>query len=83
MFYYICHLYVAHALAVVIGMAFGQPWRWIINGGFFTSAPPPGWGFNLPMIYFTWLLALVILYFPCRWYMRYKATHKSWWLSYL
>ena len=24
-----------------------------------------------------------ILYFPCRWFARVKATRREWWLSYL
>ncbi len=77
MFYYICHLYVIHALAVAVAPLFGQNWRWMINGGFFTGPPPPGYGHNLPFIYLMWLTALVILYFPCRWYADLKQRRKD------
>lgn len=40
-------------------------------------------GFDLPAVYLLWALAVFILYFPCRWYMQYKISHKQWWLSYL
>ncbi|HZQ93230.1 MAG TPA: hypothetical protein VFA60_15665 [Terriglobales bacterium] len=30
-----------------------------------------------------WLTALVILYFPCRWWAECKRTHRAWWVSYL
>lgn len=85
MFYYLCHIYVAHGLAVIVAPMFGQNWRWLINGGFFTSPPPPGYGHNLPFIYLMWLVALVILYFPCKWYMNLKSRrgNKDWWLSYI
>ena len=34
-------------------------------------------------VYLCWLLGVVVLYFPCRWYAQYKATHKAKWLSYI
>jgi hypothetical protein len=45
--------------------------------------PKPGWGYELTGVYLYWILAVIILYFPCRWFMKIKATHKKWWLSYL
>jgi uncharacterized membrane protein len=38
---------------------------------------------SLLRVYFVWLLVIVILYFPCLWYGRYKAKIKTWWVSYL
>ena len=44
----------------------------------------PGVKFDLPMVYFWFVVVLVILYFPCRWFAGVKARHKDvWWLSYL
>jgi uncharacterized membrane protein len=83
MFYYICHLYLIHALAILTGAAFGQPYKWLLRGGFFTTPAPSGYGHNLPFIWFIWALTVAILYFPCRWYAQYKATHKAKWLSYI
>ena len=86
MFYYICHLYAVHIIALAFAMAFHEParhlgWR---GGGIFMGSPQPGFGFNLPMIYFAWALTIFILYFPCAWYAKYKAEHKeNVWLSYL
>ncbi|MEO5936553.1 MAG: heparan-alpha-glucosaminide N-acetyltransferase domain-containing protein [Terriglobales bacterium] len=80
MFYYICHLYVIHALAIVVAPLFGQNWRWLINGNFFTQPPPPGYGHNLPFIYLMWITALVILYFPCRWYVGVRKRRQDLWI---
>jgi hypothetical protein len=30
-----------------------------------------------------WFTVLLILYFPCRWFMEVKQRRKDWWLSYL
>lgn len=80
MFYYICHLYVIHALAIVVAPFFGQPYMWLVKGGFFTQAYPPGYGHNLPFIYLMWLTALVILYFPCRWYVGVRKRRQDLWI---
>lgn len=68
LFYYILHLYLLHLLAILTGMITGQ-------GANLT--------FTLPYVYLVWLLAVTLLYFPSRWFMQYKKTHKQWWLSYL
>lgn len=83
MFYYILHLYVTHLVALGFALAFRQPVGHLLRGGFMLGQPQPGFGFNLPAIYLAWLLSLAILYFPCRWYARYKATHTQWWLGYI
>jgi uncharacterized membrane protein len=83
MFYYILHLYLIHTMAIVVAIAFGQPWKWLFPGGFMTGPLPDGYGHGLPFIWFIWALCVAILYFPCHWYARYKATHKYRWLSYI
>jgi uncharacterized membrane protein len=44
---------------------------------------PPGFGFSLSGVYIIWLLVITILYFPCKWFAKYKQTHTQWWLSYV
>jgi uncharacterized membrane protein len=82
LFYYILHIYLVHALAMVAAAAFGQPWQWLAESGFFSNKPE-GFGFGLPFIYLMWAVCVALLYVPCRAYANYKATHKQWWLSYL
>lgn len=83
MFYYLLHLYLIHAMAIVVGMATGQPYKWLLRGGFMTAQLPDGYGHGLPFIWAIWALTVAILYFPCRWYAQYKATHSAKWLSYI
>ena len=83
MFYYILHLYLAHIIAIVSALAVGQNPHHLYRGGFMMGFPQGPFGFNLPAIYLAWAICVGILYFPCRWYAEYKATHKQWWLSYL
>ncbi len=44
---------------------------------------PVHWGFSLGVVYGVWALVIFILYWPSRWFGKYKATHRYWWLSYL
>jgi len=69
LFYYLCHIYLLQLLAYI---AFK-----------ITEAEHITYGFGLPVVYGVWLLAVFILYFPSNWFMKYKQTHKQWWLSYL
>ena len=80
LFYYVGHIYLAHALAVLAGVLQG-----------FAAADllvmfmkfPEGYGLGLFGVYVVWLIVLLIMYLPCRWFARLKATRKDWWLSYL
>ena len=83
MFYYVLHIYLAHLIAIVAGLLFHQPVHRLLRGGFMIGPPDPGFGFNLPAIYIAWAALIAVLYLPCRWYARYKANHRHWWLSYL
>jgi uncharacterized membrane protein len=82
MFFYILHLYLIHSLAVLVALLFHQPVAWLLHGGFWFGAPDD-WGFNLPFVYLMWITAVVVLYFPCRWYEGVKLRRKDWWLSYV
>lgn len=78
MFYYICHLYLINIGAYILFFSQGYTTADMKNG------IPPGYGVNLFWTYIIWLGIVFILYFPCRWYDKYKTTHKNnKWLSYL
>ena len=83
MFYYILHLYLIHLLAIAVATAFGQPHQQLWRGGFMLGPAPPGFGFNLPFIYLMWITAVLILYYPSRWFMGVKQRRRDWWLSYI
>ena len=36
-----------------------------------------------PLLYLVFVVAIVILYFPCRWFAGLKARHRNPWLKYL
>jgi uncharacterized membrane protein len=84
LFYYVLHILVIHAMAIFVGMLFHRSVSWLWHGGFFLHPPPAGYGHGLPFVYLMWCIALLILYFPCKWCMAFKNRHREWgWLSYL
>jgi uncharacterized membrane protein len=83
MLYYIAHLYLIHLIGVIVFYAAGFTSKDIITPGSPFFFRPPGLGFPLPGVYTIWVIVVLALYPLCKWYDRYKSTHKKWWLSYL
>jgi hypothetical protein len=44
---------------------------------------PDGYTWTLSLLYAVWAVAIVLLYFACRWFSGLKARRSDWWLSYL
>jgi uncharacterized membrane protein len=83
LFYYVLHIYLLNCMAMLISLAFHQPvWHGTVIADF--AQRPLGYGHGLPFIYAMWILAVAILYLPCRWFMELRSRHRDWnWLSYL
>ena len=79
-FYYVLHLYVIHAVALVIGLAQGFSVRDIAVIVFMY---PPGFGVSLGRAYLLWVATIVALYPACVWFAGVKARRREWWISYL
>ncbi len=81
---YLLHIYLAHTIALVIGMMHGIP-----AGDFAGTFSDPsrlikdGWGLPLWQTYAVWIFVLIVLYPIASAYAEYRATHKAWWQSYL
>lgn len=82
-FYYILHLYLIHLGAAVLYFATGHRGIDMDHMRAFFLFTSRDVGVGLGGVYAIWVTVVAILYFPCRWYDRYKATHRAWWLSYL
>jgi len=78
--FYIAHFYLAHAIAVVIGLCQGYTANQMMT---FFAFNPKGFGLGLPGVYGVWLLVVALLYPLCRWVAAVKARRTDWWLSYL
>ncbi len=85
MFYYIVHIYLIH-LAAMVAAEFtpGYNWSDMLLSNWVSFEPKlQGFGFGLGTMYLVWFGLMIVLYYLCKWYDRYKRNHKQWWLSYL
>jgi len=84
-FYYVLHIPLIHTLALIVSkIRFGYVSPWL-----FTNHPmgnpeaPDGYAWSLPLLYLVWAIAVVLLYFACRWFADVKARRHDWWLKYI
>jgi len=84
-FYYVLHIPLIHALALVVSkirLGFVSPWLFA-NHPMGNPEPPEGYVWSLPLLYLIWGITILLLYFPCRWFAEIKATRSNRWLKYL
>lgn len=86
-FYYILHIYIFHALAVVAAMIQGHPASDMTNFTNWVTANPKlkGYGFDLGVVYAVWIAVVLALYPLCKRFDAYKRANQAQkkWLSYL
>ena len=84
-FYYVLHIPLIHALALVVAkIRLGEVSPWLFTNHPMGNPPPPeGYTWSLPLLYLVFAIAIVILYFACRWFAGFKARRRDWWLRYL
>jgi uncharacterized membrane protein len=80
LFYFVVHLAIISVASYVwTYFAFGKG----VNLSFVSAKDwPAAYHPSLLRVYFVWLLLIIALYFPCRWYASNKSRSKSWWTSY-
>jgi len=82
-FYYVCHWYLIGLIHIIVFFAQGFKTSQIVDPNLPFLFEPAGCGVGLGGVYLIWLLVIGLLYWPCRWFSRYKKTHRQWWLSYV
>jgi uncharacterized membrane protein len=82
-FYYILHLFLIHGLLVICFYLSGYGAKDIVPDSSPFLFRPTNFGYSLKIVYLIWISVVLILYPFCKWYNRYKGSHKQWWLSYL
>jgi uncharacterized membrane protein len=86
LFYFVVHLFVIHALAVLLSC-----FRFGVAGLQLTTLPgmsatikfPADYGFPLWAVYLAWVAVVIAMYPACRWFAGVKQRRRDWWLSYL
>jgi uncharacterized membrane protein len=79
--YYVAHIFLIHAAAVVLAWVQCGTASFLIRHG--TGARPPAYGLSLAGVYLIWLLVVAALYPLCRRFADLKRRRSDWWLSYL
>jgi uncharacterized membrane protein len=84
-FYYVLHVLIIHSIALIVLIAIGDDWtKMILTAESLTTSKLVGYGYSLGVTYLIWVGVVLLLYFPCLKYMKYKAANRDkWWLSYL
>jgi len=83
LFYYLLHIPMIHALAVVVAwLRFGHA-EWLFINPFGSNIAPANNGFSLPVVYLVWIGVVLLLYPVCRWFMGVKYRRRDAWLTYL
>lgn len=82
-FFYVLHLYIIHAMTVILFFIQGYTSKDIAPQSSPFLFRPDGFGFGLAGVYLIWVSVILIMFPFCAWYDQYKQTKKKWWLSYL
>ncbi len=85
LFYYLLHIPLIHLLALLVALVrTPQALSWLFgNHPLNPPEVPPGYQWSLPLLYLVFAIAVVLLYFPCRWFAGLKARRSDPWLRYL
>jgi uncharacterized membrane protein len=85
MFYYLLHIPLIHLAACIVSLIReGHVDAWLFTNHPLDPGPlPAGYMWSLSLLYLVYAVCLVLLYFPCRWYARLKATKRSGLLSFI
>jgi uncharacterized membrane protein len=84
MFYYLLHILLIHVSALVVNLVLtGSAHQEWYNTAPFTQMPDDQ-HWSLGLLYLVYAIDLVILYFACRWYEKFKFSHPEiGWLKYI
>jgi uncharacterized membrane protein len=78
-FYYVLHIPLIHLAAIVVSLIRSgsvSPWLFL-NHPVMIPPAPQGYVWSLGLLYLVWAMAVVALYFPCRWFAGVKQRRKD------
>ncbi len=81
-FFYVLHFAVIHIASMIyFRLAHGEWFDLAVNSN--AQSWPDYYQPSLIRMYLAWSVIVVLFYFLCKWYDRYKSRHTNWWLKYL
>jgi uncharacterized membrane protein len=83
LFFYLLQWFTAHLLSILLHLAFRKPTSFLFQTPIDWQNAPPGIGFNLGVVYLSWIAGVMLLYPVCKWFAGVKQRRRDWWLSYL
>ena len=84
LFYFLLHFYLIHVIMIAVMLLQGFHWADLdFAGGIFGRPAAKKSGVTLWVVYIVWISVVLVLYKPCLWFGRYKATHQQFWLKYI
>ena len=84
LFYFLLHFYLIHVIMIAVMLLQGFHWADLdFAGGIFGRPAAKKSGVSLWVVYIVWISVVLVLYKPCLWFGRYKATHQQFWLKYI
>ena len=87
LFYFVLHLPLMHLIALMMAwVRYGRA-GFFLNGTPAMGGPrklfPPGYGWDLSVVYAVWIVTVALMYPVCRSYAALKERRQDWWLTYL
>ena len=82
-FFFVAHFYLIHSLSAIVVLASGYTWQQATDEKLFFKFRPVDFGFELGWVYLIWILIVMVMYKPSKWFGNYKSANKKWWLSYM
>lgn len=84
LFFYLLQWFTAHVISLLLHLAFRKPTGQLFQTPLdWSEGAPEGTGFNLGVVYLSWILGVLLLYPLCKWFAEVKRRRRDWWLSYL
>jgi uncharacterized membrane protein len=83
LFFYLLQWPTAHLISILLHLIFGKPTSWLFEMPGPGSQVPANIGFELWVVYVSWIAGVLLLYPLCKWFAGLKQRRRDWWLSYL
>jgi uncharacterized membrane protein len=83
LFFYLLQWPTAHLISVILHYSFGKPVWWLFKTPMDWNNIGRDMGFNLVVVYISWITGVMLLYPLCKWFAGVKQKRRDWWLSYL